>query len=150
MNLKQWKTIEKCRKLGNGGGFCFVRDNYLYAGNNYAAVRLRNVDTLTGAAIDANAEIYTESYPKKTSDKVEISCGDSVENLRTIDKVFELKNSEMSRCVNPDFLKTMMDVAKAFNWLVHITGVEDATHGCFVTRSGVIQGDFIIMGGRLA
>lgn len=64
MNLKQWKTIEKCRKLGNAGGFCFVRDNYLYAGNNYAAVRLRNADTLTGAAIDANAEIYTESYPK--------------------------------------------------------------------------------------
>lgn len=150
MNLKQWKTLEKCRKLGDASGYCFVRDNYLYAGNNYAAVRLRNADTLTGVAIDENAEIYTELYPKKTSDKVEISCGASVENLRVIDKVFEFKNDDMSRCVNPDYLKTMMDVAKAFSWLVHITGVDAITHGCFVSKSGVIHGDFVVMGVRLA
>lgn len=150
MILKQWKTLEKCRKLGDAGGFCFVRDNYLYVGNNYAAVRLHNADTLTGAAIHANAEIYVDSFPKKTSDKVEISYGASVENLRTIDKIFELKNDEISRCVNPDYLKQMADVAKAFNWYVHITGIGAGAHGVFVTRRGVIQGDFVVMGVRLA
>ena len=149
MLLKQWKTLEKCRKLGDAGGFCFVRDNYLYSGNNYAAVRLHNADMLTGAAIDENAQISVGSYPKKSSESVNIIYGDRVENLLGIDKVFALKYNEMSRCVNPDYLKMMMDVAKAFSWLVHIKGVEDAIHGCFVTKSGAIQGDFVIMGVRL-
>lgn len=76
MNLKQWKTLEKCRKLGDASGYCFVRGNYLYAGNNYAAVRLHNADTLTG--------------------------------------------------------------------------VDAITHGCFVSKSGVIHGDFVVMGVRFA
>lgn len=149
MQLKQWKMLEKCRKLGNAGGYCFVRCNYLYAGNNYAAVRLHNADTLTGAAIDANAEISVETYPKKLSDPVTIGYGGGRENLRTIDKIFEPKNDQLSRCVNPDYLKTMMDVAKAFNWYVHITGVDIATRGVFVDRKCVIHGDFLVMGVRL-
>lgn len=150
MKLKQWKILEKCRKLGSAGGFMFVRDNYLYVGNNYAAVRLNDADKLTGAAIDANAEIYIESYPKKTSDKVEISYGASVENLRTIDTIFTPNNDGVSRCVNPDYLKQMADVAKSFGWYVRISAVDTATYGEFVDRKYVIHGQFLIMGVRSA
>lgn len=154
MNLKQWKTIEKCRKLGNAGGFCFVRDNYLYAGNNYAAVRLHNADTLTGAAFGVNASIRVDSFPNKTSEPVTIVYGDRMENLRSIDRNFEIKGDGVSHAVDPDYLKPMLDVANAFNWYVQITGVEVGTYGVFVGRKKntlcPIQGDFVIMGVRLA
>lgn len=149
MNLKQWKTLEKCRKLGNAGGYLFVRDNNLYAGNNYAGIRLYSADMLTGAVKGTNAGISVELYPKKTSDKVEIKCGVSVENLRNIDKVFAGGEDEVSRPVNPDFLKMMTEVAKNFEWFVHVTGVGNAMHGTFVDKGGFVHGDFVIMGVRL-
>lgn len=149
MLLKQWKTLEKGRKLGDAGGFCFVRDNYLYVGNNYAAVRLHNADALTGTAIDANSHISVELYPKKPSDKVDIVCGDAVNNLRTINEIFVPKNDGLLRCVNPDYLKIMMDVAKSFGWYARISAVDSATYGEFVDRKYVVHGQFVIMGVRL-
>lgn len=63
----------------------------------------------------------------------------TLENLRTIVKVFELKNNDMSRCVNPDYLKTMMDAAKAFNWLVHITGWKTLHMGVLLPKAGLFK-----------
>ena len=69
-----------------------------------------------------------------------------MENLRTIDKIFELKNDGASRCVNPDYMEQMMDVAKSFGWYVHISAVDTATYGEFMDRKYVIHGQFVIMG----
>lgn len=149
MNLKQWKTIEKSRKLGNAGGFCFVRDNYLYVGNNYAMVRLYDADRLTGAAIDENAEIRVDSLPKKSSESVNIVYGDKVNYLRNIDEYFTPKDDWLSRAVNPDYLKVIIDAAKSFGWYVRISAVVGATYGEFVDRKSVVHGQFVLMGVRL-
>lgn len=148
MLLKQWKALVKCRKLGSAGGFFFIRDNYLCVGNSYAVVRLHNAGRLTGASIDANAEISVESFPKKSSESVSIVYGGKVDYLRYIDEIFVPKNDGLLRGVNPDYLKIMMDVAKSFGWYARISAVDSATYGEFVDRKYVVHGQFVIMGVR--
>lgn len=150
MILKQWKTLEKCRKLGDTRGYLFVRDGNLYAGNNYAVVKLYGAARLTGVENGENAHISVELYPKKPTDAVNIVCGDTVDNLLNIDKVFTVGKDDISRPVNPDYLKIMTEVAKNFGWYMHVTGVGDAMHGTFVDKGGFVHGDFVIMGVRLA
>lgn len=145
MNLKQWKA----QKLGNSYPYCFVRCGYLYVGGNYGAVRLNDLHELIGMSSEPptlNACVSVENYPKSSTMDVVITYGARVDNLRSLDSVFDKSSEEPPRKVDPKYLATICDIAKAFGWYVAVDKRDRAMRGRFVGSKDTSHGDFVLMG----
>lgn len=149
MNLKQWKTLDKAQKLGNGYPYCFVRRGCLYVGGNYGAVRLNDLYELLGLSSESltlNARVSVENYPKSSTMDVVVTYGACVDNLRDLDSVFDKTSEEPAHKVDAKYLATICDIAKAFGWYVAVDKCDRAMHGRFVDSKGANHGDFVLMG----